>query len=94
MSINTVAIYLRVSTTEQAGSDKVSLEQQEGGCRSLIEAKHGDNVETVVFSDDGVSGVNSEADRPAFNRMMQAARLGEINEIVLGLTQITTIDFL
>lgn len=71
------ATYCRVSTAEQA-QHGTSIDDQRGRTRSYIEAKGWTLVEEYV--DQGVSG--SLARRPALDRLMAAARNGDVDVIV------------
>ena len=77
------AIYIRVSTKEQANGDGRSPQNQEHRCRSYIHSQGDDPLEekrAVVFSDIGHSGKTLE--RPAFAKMMRAVKRGEIHTII------------
>lgn len=74
------AIYTRVSTAEQAESG-TSLATQRERCRSYVESRGWTLVEE--FEDAGVSGAKEVADRPAFNELMQACRVGRIDVVVV-----------
>lgn len=67
---NTVCLYLRVSTEEQA-RDAYGLESQEKTCREFCK-EHGWAV-SEVFRDAGVSGW-ADVERPGFLRMMTSIR--------------------
>ena len=73
-----VAIYTRVSTTDQAREGH-SLEEQEKRLRALAEAK-GYNV-YKTYIDAGISGKSTE-NRPAYQQMMKDMRKGKINIIL------------
>lgn len=67
-----VALYLRVSTTEQ------TVEQQE---IPLIAKCKAEGWDYATFSDIGVSGAKES--RPALDRMMQGIRKGEFNAVMI-----------
>jgi DNA invertase Pin-like site-specific DNA recombinase len=77
------AAYLRISHPNDSGepeTESSSISNQ----RDLLYAyaKTTDDIEIVTeFSDDGVSGANF--DRPAFKKMLEAAKSGEINCILV-----------
>lgn len=73
-----VAIYTRVSTTDQAREGH-SLEEQEKRLRAMCEA----NGYTVykVYTDAGISGKSAE-NRPAYQKMLKDMKKGKFNLIV------------
>lgn len=73
-----VAIYTRVSTTDQAREGH-SLEEQEKRLRAMCEA----NGYTVykVYTDAGISGKYAE-NRPAYQKMLRDMKKGKFNLIV------------
>ncbi len=73
-----VAIYIRVSTTEQA-EEGYSLREQERECRLFAE-RHGWQV-YQVYEDDGYSGTRD--DRPAFQRMLRDGEAGKFQGVVI-----------
>lgn len=72
------AIYVRVSTQEQAESG-TSLATQRQRCISYVESRGWETAE--VFAEEGVSG--TAVSRPALDRLMAAARSGEVEAIVV-----------
>ena len=80
-----IALYLRVSTDEQALRHEGSLDSQKHRLSAFIEVKNvqqpnwGKVVETYV--DDGISA--KDTNRPAFQRMMKDLRKGRINLILV-----------
>ncbi len=77
-----IAIYVRVSTEEQARGKNNSLDSQEHRCRQYLET-YDDNErpeEVGVYRDEGFSG--KDMDRPAFQKMMADVRSGIIDTIV------------
>src|SRR3954470_19278797 len=75
------AIYLRVSTDEQAdpGLNGGSLESQEARCRALCEAR---GLEVArVFVDAGQSA--GTLDRPALDDMRASVATGEVGVVVV-----------
>ena len=73
-----VAIYIRVSTLDQAREGH-SLGEQEKRLRALAEAK-GYTV-YKIYSDAGISGKSAE-NRPAYQQMMKDMRKGKFNRIM------------
>lgn len=67
-----IAIYARQSVEKK---DSVSIESQVDYCRRFADG------ETEVFSDKGFSGKNTN--RPAFQRMMEAVKAGQVTKIVV-----------
>jgi len=75
-----VAAYLRVSTRGQSGEDKFGLPSQRASIATFCEAN---GYEVVAeFVDAGVSGV--KADRPAFVRLLEAAKKREFEAVIVG----------
>src|SRR5262249_32155415 len=74
------AIYARVSTGAQAAEDKIRLVDQERECRELAKREGYEIPKHLVFID-RVSGTLDEAERPAFGRMLDAARRGEFGKL-------------
>ena len=82
------AIYVRVSTEEQAGADKASPETQEGDARSLCE-QHG-YIVAGVYRDTEKYRVNGRLvepsgtrnDRPQLKRMLADADAGQFDVII------------
>lgn len=73
-----VAIYTRVSTTDQAREGH-SLEEQEKRLRAMCEAN---NYKVYkVYTDAGISGKSTE-NRPAYQQMMKDMRKGKFNLIM------------
>ena len=72
-----VAIYLRVSTDEQA-REGYSLPEQQRLCEEFA-ARHGWPV-YQVYIDDGYSGTNDK--RPAFQRLQREAQAGHFQGIL------------
>jgi site-specific DNA recombinase len=75
------AIYMRVSTEEQA-KDGYGLDAQESKCRAMATVK--DWPVTSVFIDDGVSGTKDEAQRPALAELLTAACSGQIDAVIVA----------
>ena len=86
-----IAIYVRVSTDEQA-REGFSLQDQELQCRQRLDEIYGKNLyEAVLFPDDGFSGrlglydpaKPSKAHRPALSRLKQALDAGELDAVCI-----------
>ena len=73
-----VAIYTRVSTTDQAREGH-SLEEQEKRLRAMCEANN--HKVYKVYTDAGISGKSTE-NRPAYQQMMKDMRKGKFNLIM------------
>ena len=73
-----VALYTRVSTGYQIEKDSLPFQKKEltAYCKHIL---HADNME--LFEDAGKSGKNTE--RPAFKRMMNKIRAGEVSHVVV-----------
>lgn len=71
-----IAIYMRVSTTEQAASDKTSLASQERVCRGAAMIRGVDDV--MLYCDPGVSGSVPLEKRPAGGRMLREIQSGDV----------------
>jgi site-specific DNA recombinase len=74
------AIYLRVSTDEQA-TDGYGLDVQRTRCAAMCAAKGW----TVVneYADEGISGTKDATGRPGLAAMLNAAQAGEIDAVVV-----------
>jgi DNA invertase Pin-like site-specific DNA recombinase len=73
-----VAIYVRVSTEDQAEDDKTSLDDQEARCRASAESRGWIVIE--VYREAGFTGTKDS--RPEFNRMMRDAKAGKFDVIM------------
>lgn len=73
-----VAIYTRVSTTDQAREGH-SLEEQEKRLRAMCEANN--HKVYKVYTDAGISGKSTE-NRPAYQQMMKDMKKGKFNLIM------------
>lgn len=73
-------LYVRVSTEEQARDGTTSLDEQERKCREY--AEHRGWEVTAVYREEGATGTTD--DRPEWNRLMAAARAGEIGVVVFA----------
>lgn len=73
-----VGVYVRVSSDEQALHGQ-SLDEQESTLKHYCEAMDWKIVD--IYREDGKSGKDLE--RPAYKRMMQDARAGQINTILI-----------
>lgn len=74
------AIYLRVSTTEQA-KDGYGLDVQRAKCLAMAEVKGWPVVRE--FADEGISGTIDETGRPGLSAMLQAVCNGEIDGVIV-----------
>lgn len=72
-----VALYLRVSTEEQA-QEGFSIEEQQRECQAFAQRQGWQIYE--VYIDDGYSGTNG--DRPALQRLLQDAEAGKFQGVV------------
>ena len=74
-----VALYLRVSTEEQRERQSIDTQREFG-------AKYTDLHELKVqqvYADDGISGTVPLEKRPEGHRVLQAARRGEFNQLLI-----------
>lgn len=78
--IITPAIYVRVSTQEQADSG-LGLAAQETRCTAQIAAKGWDGAR--VYRDEGISGTLGRDKRPGLDALLTAVERGEINAIIV-----------
>ncbi len=74
------AIYIRVSTREQATDDKVSLEVQQRECEAYCRRKGYEAVRSPYV--DVQSGTDSRKERASFEQMLGDARKGAFDIIV------------
>ena len=74
------AIYLRVSTDDQA-SNGYGLDVQREKCRAMATVKGWEVV--AEYPDDGVSGTLDATDRPGLSALLDAARAGEVDAVLV-----------
>lgn len=79
-AITRAAIYLRVSTDEQAISG-FGLDVQRERCRAMATVKDWSIVET--FADEGISGTKEATNRPGLAALLQAAADGSIDAVIV-----------
>ena len=75
---NTCALYLRVSTDQQADHG-VSLPAQQSRLMSYIKAQNWDLFK--IYTDDGYSGKN--LDRPAIKQLLRDGKQGKFNRVIV-----------
>lgn len=73
------AIYLRVSTDEQL--EGFGLDVQRANCEQYASAFAIPVYK--VYTDEGVSGAKAIAKRPALNALIEAAKRGEFNQVIV-----------
>lgn len=78
-----VAIYLRVSTDEQAKEGHYGLKVQEDRLRQFCASQGFSLDENHVFRDEGYSGSLEAKDRPGLNAMLQAAKDKEFEMLIV-----------
>lgn len=78
-SIVRAAIYLRVSTDEQVTG--YGLDVQRERCRAQAIAKGWQIADE--YADEGISGTKDESERPALAAMLQSAKDGQIDAIIV-----------
>lgn len=77
-----VAIYVRRSVSDvDKGNNSLSIQGQKEDCIKYVR-QHYPNIEYKIYCDDGKSGKDVQH-RPAFLQMMNDAKLGEIEVIVV-----------
>jgi site-specific DNA recombinase len=74
------AIYVRVSTEEQASQDKTSLDQQRERCVAYCHAQGWEVFE--VYPDPGVSGTLDPEHRHAMHKLLEDAAAGRFQRLV------------
>jgi len=77
------ALYLRVSTTEQAKEDHYGIPIQQDKCEAYCNLLEYSYDESSTYRDEGVSGALPVEKRPALSRMLQDARDGKIDVVVV-----------
>lgn len=70
--------YTRVSTPEQASTDKVSIEQQEQVIRGVAMTRGITQFDFAMYSDPGVSGSIPLWERPAGGKLMAEVQKGDV----------------
>ena len=78
-----VAIYLRVSTEEQAREDRNGLKVQEDRLRQFCASQDYELKEEHVYSDKGFSGSLDTDDRPGMQTMLEAAKAKEFDLLIV-----------
>ncbi len=79
-----IAIYIRVSTEEQAENPEGSIRNQEQRLRDYVKLKNADGVFgeiAEVFCDAGIAA--KDMNRPSLQRMLALVRSGEINLVLV-----------
>jgi site-specific DNA recombinase len=74
------AIYIRVSTEEQA-SEGYGLAVQRGRCAAMATVKGWSVV--AVFADEGISGTKDASERPGLAALLTAAEAGELDAVIV-----------
>src|SRR4051794_26534025 len=74
------AIYLRVSTAEQADSG-LGLAAQETRCTAMCAAKGWPSP--VIYKDEGISGTLGRENRPGLDMLLMALDAGSVNAVVV-----------
>jgi site-specific DNA recombinase len=75
------AIYLRVSTTEQA-LDGYGLDAQRAKCTAMATVK--DWPTPVEYSDEGISGTKDESERPGLAALLAAVDAGAVDVVIVA----------
>lgn len=78
-----VAIYLRVSTDEQAKGDHYGLKVQEDRLRQFCSSQGFSLDEAHVYRDEGFSGSLEEKDRPGLHAAFEAAKDREFELLIV-----------
>ena len=77
------ALYLRVSTSEQAKEDHYGIPIQEEKCKTYCGLFDFSYDETSIYKDEGISGALPVEERPSLNRLLQDARDGKVDVLVV-----------
>jgi site-specific DNA recombinase len=80
--IKRVAIYMRVSTEDQA-KDGWGLPVQLTQCTAMATVKGWSVDPDLIFADEGISGTKDETERPQLKRMLDAADAGLIDIVIV-----------
>lgn len=80
LPVSRAAIYVRVSTDEQA-TQGYGLDVQRARCKAMAEAKGWPVV--AEYADEGISGTLDATARPGLADMLAAVHLGEIDAVVV-----------
>lgn len=75
------AIYLRVSTTEQA-LEGYGLAAQRARCLAMVTVKGWELV--GEYTDDGISGTKDETERPGLAALLAAIDQGDVNSVIVA----------
>lgn len=75
------AIYLRVSTTEQA-LEGYGLAAQRAKCAAMVTVKGWPAA--VEFADEGISGTKDETKRPGLAALLAAVEAGTVNAVIVA----------
>jgi putative DNA-invertase from lambdoid prophage Rac len=70
--------YVRVSTEEQAASDRTSLKEQERVIRGVAMTRGLDKFDVVVYADPGVSGSIALKERPGGAKLFAQVQKGDV----------------
>jgi site-specific DNA recombinase len=81
-TITRAAIYLRVSTDDQA-QNGYGLDVQREKCRAMALVKGWDVANIHIFTDEGISGTLDPSERPALAALLAAAENGEIGAVIV-----------
>ncbi len=76
------AIYIRVSTEEQARSG-YGLDVQQERCAAMATAKGWTVDPTHMYADEGISGTKTAAERPGLAALLQAVAAGRIHAVIV-----------
>ncbi len=76
------AIYIRVSTEEQA-KDGYGLVVQEERCRAMAMVKGWQVEAQHIYRDEGISGMKDTTGRPGLAAMLDAAQAGQVDAIIV-----------
>ena len=76
------ALYLRVSTEEQA-TDGYGLDVQRSRCTAMAEAKGWQVDARHVYTDEGISGTKDIHQRPGLAAMLDAVKAGDVGAVIV-----------
>jgi site-specific DNA recombinase len=75
------AVYLRVSTTEQA-LEGYGLDAQRARCLAMVTVKGW--ADPVEYSDEGISGTKDESERPGLAALLAAIAAGKVDSVIVS----------
>lgn len=74
------AIYLRVSTEEQVEQYGLDVQREKTAAMATVKGW----TVTAVYSDEGISGTKTEAERPGLAALLDAVEAGEVDAVIVA----------